>query len=69
MINYAVSECIKLTQNEYKTRHNWMEGDPCGIVEEIEIWLNYQMVDAQTTICQAQSAGVIEYTNCISAEG
>ena len=25
MINLIVSECRKLSQNEYKTRHNWVE--------------------------------------------
>ena len=24
MINHIVSECIKLAQKEYKTRHNWV---------------------------------------------
>ena len=29
----------KLAQKEYKTRHDWVgEGDPLGIVEEIEIY-------------------------------
>ena len=30
------------------------EGDPLGIVQEIEIWLYYQMVNAQTRICPGE---------------
>ena len=35
--NHIISECSKLAQKEYKTRHNRGEGDPQGDVQEIEI--------------------------------
>ena len=50
-INYRISECSKLTQKEYKTRHNCVgEDDSLGIVQKIKIWPYYQMVYAQTRI-------------------
>ena len=46
-----ISEYSKLPQNEYKTRHNLSgKGDPLGIVQEIKIWLYYQMISVQTKI-------------------
>ena len=38
-INHRRSECSKLGQKEYKTRHDWVgEGDPLGIMQKIKIW-------------------------------
>ena len=35
-INYIISECSKLVQKEYMTRHDWGgQGDPLGNVQEI----------------------------------
>ena len=46
MINHIISECSKLAQKEYKTRHDWV-----GKMQEIEIWPYKQMVYAQPRIC------------------
>ena len=49
-INHIISECSKLAQKEYKTRHDWGEqGDPLGDVQEIEPY--EQMVYAQPSAC------------------
>ena len=51
IINHIISEWSKLTQREYKTRHDsGGEGDSLGIVQEIEIWPYYEMVYAQIRI-------------------
>ena len=34
-INHIISECSKLAQKGYKTRHKGWEGDPLRIVQEI----------------------------------
>ena len=48
-INHIISECSKLTQKEYKARHNWVgQGDLLGNVQEISIRPYKQMVYAQT---------------------
>ena len=49
-INPIISECSKLAQKEYKTRHDWV-GKVNHIVQEIEIWLHEQKVYAQHSIC------------------
>ena len=45
-INAIISAASKITQNEYKIRHDCEEGDPLGIVQEIEIGSYEQMVNA-----------------------
>ena len=43
-----ITECSKLKQKAYETRHE--EADPLGIVQEIEIWPYEQVVYAQQRI-------------------
>ena len=47
-----IIECTKLAHKEYKTRlYREGKADLLGILQDIEIWLYYQMVYAQTRIC------------------
>ena len=40
MINHTISECSKLAQKEYKTRHDWPRKRIRGeFVLQIKIWL------------------------------
>ena len=52
-INHIISECSKLAQNEYKTRHNWVgkviHWELCQ-----EIYPYEQMVHAQPRICPGE---------------
>ena len=48
-INHIISECSKLAQKEYKTRH-----DLVGIAQEIQIWPYERMVHAQPSSCPGQ---------------
>ena len=48
MINHIISECSKLSQKEYKTRHNWVgKVIHKELCKKIEIWPYEQMVYAQ----------------------
>ena len=41
-VNYLVSECHKLAQNEYKTRCDWLEkNEQLGTVQKTKIWPYY----------------------------
>ena len=55
MFNHVISEYSKLAGRKYKTRHKCIrKTDPRGILHEIKIWLFYQMVYAQTKICNGE---------------
>ena len=57
-VTHIISECSKLTQKEYKTRHDWVgkviQGDPLGDVQKSEVWPYEQMVYAQPRICHGE---------------
>ena len=65
--NHVISEYSKLTQKSIRLPRLDGEGDPLGIVQEIEIWPYYQMVRAQTRIYprewDAENSLVIWNTN------
>ena len=35
-VNHRISECSNQVQKEYKTRHNWVEGYPLEIMQELK---------------------------------
>ena len=41
MINYIISECSKLAQKEYKTKHNWL-----GKEVHLELWKKLKFENA-----------------------
>ena len=49
MINCIINECSK--QNYMTRLQGDREGDPLGIMHEIEIWIYSKMEYAQTGIC------------------
>ena len=55
IINHIISECSKIAQKEYKTRHNWMDkGIHWEMCKEIEIWPYEQMVYIQPNSCPGE---------------
>ena len=55
MINHIISECSKLAQKNYKTKHDRVrKGNPLEIVSKNKILPYEQMVYAQLRICPGQ---------------
>ena len=69
--NHIISECSKLAQKEYKTRHDWVEqGDPAETVSDADniTQIHHIKVESQLHSLEQATRGIDIYVNANKIE-